>query len=92
MICYVDIEHEKVLEDSEKRPAHLARCMDVKLRLEEISSQPCLVQRYLRLTRQRLSDWGIRALVISGNVADWAEYGEADLAEMCRIIRAAELP
>jgi len=66
--------------------------MDVKLRLEEISSQPCLVQRYLRLTRQRLSDWGIRALVISGNVADWAEYGEADLAEMCRIIRAAELP
>ncbi|HID87391.1 MAG TPA: hypothetical protein EYP55_08445 [Anaerolineae bacterium] len=101
MICYVDIEHEKVLQDPEKRSAHLARCMEVKLRLEETSGQACLVQRYWRVTRQRLGEWGVRALIISGNETDWAEYGEADrsaggsrrsLAEMCRIIRSAELP
>jgi len=92
MICYVDIEHERILQDPEKRFAHLAQCMDVKLRLEEISGEACLVQRYSHVTRQRLSEWGIQALIISGNVTDWAEYGEADLAEMCHIIRAAELP
>lgn len=92
MICYVDIEHEKVLQDPEKRPAHLTRCMDVKLRLEEISGEACLVQRYSRVTRQRLGEWGIRALIISGNATDWDEYGEADLVEVCRIIRVAELP
>jgi GMP synthase (glutamine-hydrolysing) len=92
MICYVDIEHEKVLQDPEKGAAHLARCMDVKLRLEEISGEACLVERYWRVTRQRLSEWGIRALIISGNATDWAEYSRKDLAEMCYIIRAAELP
>jgi GMP synthase (glutamine-hydrolysing) len=92
MICYVDIEHEKVYQDPEKRPGLLVRRMEVKLRLEEISGQPCLLQRYARVTRQRLEEWGIRALVISGCGADWSEYSEAGLAEMYRIIRAADLP
>ncbi len=92
MICYVDIEHEKIYQDPEKRPGLLVRGMEVKLRLEEISGQPCLLQRYARVTRQRLEEWGIRALVISGCGADWSEYSEADLAEMYRIIRAADVP
>jgi len=66
--------------------------MDVKLRLEEVSGEACLVQRYRRVTRQRLSGWGIRALIISGNATEWAEYSKKDLAEICHIIRAAELP
>ena len=91
MICYVDIEHERVLQDAEKRPTLLIRRMEVKLRLEEISGQACLLQRYSRVTRQRLKEWNIQALVISGCGADWSEYDEADLAEMYRIIRAADL-
>lgn len=92
MICYVDIEHEKLLQDPKKRPDFLVRRMEVKLRLEEISGQACLLQRYHRVTRQRLEEWNIRALIISGCGADWSEYDEADLAEMYRIIRAADLP
>jgi len=92
MICFVDIEHDKVLRDPEKRDAHLALCMDIKLKLEEISGQPCLVQRYPQVTGQRLREWGIRALIISGNATGWEEYDKAGLAEMYRIIRAAELP
>jgi len=61
MICYVDIEHERILQDPEKRQGHLARRADVQLRLEEISGQACLVQRYSRVTRQRLKEWGIQA-------------------------------
>ena len=92
MICYVDIEHETILQNPKKRSNHLVRRMEVKLRLEEISGQACLLQRYPRVTRQRLKEWGIRALVISGCGADWSEYNEADLAEMYRVIRAADLP
>ena len=92
MICYVDIEHERILQDPEKRQGHLARRMDVQLRLEEISGQACLIQRYSRVTRQRLKEWGIQALLISGCAADWSEYSDTGLAEMCRIIRVGELP
>jgi len=92
MICYVDMEHEKVLQSEEERAAHQARCADVKRRLEETSGDVCVVQRYRHVTRQWLSKLEVKALVISGNVTDWAEYDEADLAEMCHIIRSAELP
>jgi GMP synthase (glutamine-hydrolysing) len=92
MICYVDIEHEKVLQDEKKRSFHLAERTDIKQRLEEISGESCMVQRYSHVTRQRLRDWGIRALIVSLNRSDWAHYSETDLTEMYRIIRAAEWP
>jgi GMP synthase-like glutamine amidotransferase len=92
MICYVDIEHEKALSSAEKRIAHQAHCIDVKLRLEETSGDVCLVQHYKQVTRQWLSDLEIRALIISGNVTDWVEYDETDWLEMYGIIRSAELP
>ncbi len=92
MICFVDIEHEKVLRDPQKRDAHLALCMDIKLKLEEVSGQPCLVQHYRQVSGQRLREWGMEALIISGSATDWDEYDKADLAGMYRIIQAAELP
>jgi len=92
MICYVDIEHERILRDPEKRKTHLTRMMNHKLKLEEISGQPCLVERYPRVSGERLRQWGIKALFISGNEADWEEYGEGDFAELHHIIRTADLP
>jgi GMP synthase-like glutamine amidotransferase len=92
MICFVDIEHEKALQDEGKRTWHLGRRAVVKLKLEEISGQLCLLQRYPSVTRQRLAEWGIKALVISGNASDWVEYSDSELAEMLHVIRAAELP
>lgn len=92
MICYVDMEHEKVLQDEDKRQTHLAERAEIKLRLEEISGEPCLAQHYPHVTRQRLREWGIKALIIGLNRTDWPDYSEADLAEMHHIVRAAELP
>lgn len=92
MICYVDIEHEKALPGAEKQAVHQAHCTDVKLRLEEISGDDCLVQHYKRVTQQRLRELGIKALIIGGNTTDWAEYDEADLLKMYRIIRNTEMP
>ena len=74
MTCYIDIEHEKALRSAEERADHQAHCTDVKLRLEEISGEVCLVQHYERITQQWLRELEVRALVISGNVTDWAEH------------------
>jgi GMP synthase-like glutamine amidotransferase len=92
MICYVDMEHENALQGEEEKAAHRAHCADIKQKLEETSGDACVVRRYRRVTRQWLNEAQIRALIISGNRTDWAEYGEADLAEMRHIIRSAELP
>jgi len=88
----MDIEHDKALQSAEKRAVHQARCTDVKLRLEEISGEVCLVRHYKYVTQRWLRAAEIKALIISGNATDWAEYDEADLFKMSRIIRNAELP
>jgi GMP synthase (glutamine-hydrolysing) len=92
VICFVDIEHQKVLEDPAQRPGHLASWTEWAMRLEAIAGVPCLLEHYTRITRERLRRWGIRALCLSGNVSEWLEYSDADLAEMYRVIQAAEIP
>lgn len=92
MICFVNIEHEKALQDPDRRRWNLSNCSEIQLKLEEISAQACLVQRFSHVTRKRLAEWGIKALVISGNVTDWEEYSQGELDEMQEIIRAADLP
>jgi len=91
MICYVDLEHDAALRDEEKRLAHFGRRTEVKFRLEEISGHPCLLQRYSAVTLERLSEWRIEALLLSGNTTDWVDYGD-ELDEIFRIIRAAPMP
>ena len=92
MICFVSIEHESWLEDPDHHFNHLAYCMDVKLKVEALTGQPCLVQQYTELTHQRLQELNLSALLISGNAADWYHYDSAELAELCDLIRAAEWP
>ncbi|MDY6875326.1 MAG: gamma-glutamyl-gamma-aminobutyrate hydrolase family protein [Chloroflexota bacterium] len=92
MICYVDMEHQKALPGAEKRAVHQAYCTDVRLRLEEICGDACLVRNYKCITQQWLWESEVKALIISGNTTEWAEYDEADLLKMSRIIRNAELP
>lgn len=92
MICYVDIEHEDVLNDPAKRDAHLAWAMDVKLRLEELAAVPCLVQHYRRVSLARLKKWGIHALIISGNASDWESYPAGAFDALFEIIREAAVP
>jgi GMP synthase (glutamine-hydrolysing) len=66
--------------------------MDVKLKLEEISGLPCIVQRYKDVSQQRLSDLGVAAVVISGNAAGFDEYEDNAFVELQQIIREANWP
>ena len=92
MIVFVSLEHESWLENPETRDSHLVYCMDVKLKVEAMTGQPCLVQRYTDVTHELLQALGITALLISGNAVPFEEYEDGALDEMCRTIRAAEWP
>lgn len=92
MICFVDLEHESWLTVRQNRLEHYAFIVDVKLKLEAISGQPCLVQQYCDVTLDALRALEIRALIISGNATGFEQYDTTHLAELHRIIRAAEWP
>ncbi len=92
MICFVDIEHEMILRRPDRRAEHLSYVMDVKLKLEEISGLPCLVQRFSDVTRENLRELGITHLAISGNATDWDDYGAGAFSEMEVIIREPAWP
>jgi GMP synthase (glutamine-hydrolysing) len=66
--------------------------MDVKLKLEALSEQPCMVRRYCDSSLTELREFDIRALLISGNATEFSEYGDCAFDELHRIIRAAEWP
>jgi GMP synthase-like glutamine amidotransferase len=91
MILFVDLEHEK-FERDKNRVTWLARRADVMYKLQDISGETCLLQRYYAVTRRKLKEWGIRAIVLSGCSTDWAEYRPGCWDELHGIIREAELP
>jgi GMP synthase-like glutamine amidotransferase len=92
MICFIDLEHDSWLRHRQNRLEHYGFIMDVKLKLEALSRQPCILQRYCDASLQGLRDLGISALVISGNATEFSEYGDCAFTELHRIIRAAEWP
>ncbi len=92
MICFIDLEHDSWLQLRLHRQEHYGYIMDVKLKLEALSGQPCLVQRYCDTSLEALRALDIRALAISGNATEFDQYGAEPFTEMYRIIRAAEWP
>jgi GMP synthase-like glutamine amidotransferase len=92
VIYLVSIEHESWLGTPEYRNAHFTYLMDVKLKVEAMTGQPCLVQLYHDVTRQKLRDLGVEAILISGNASDWSCYDQEDLADLYDLIRTAEWP
>jgi GMP synthase (glutamine-hydrolysing) len=92
MICFVNIEHDRWLASPDTRHNHLSFCMDVQLKLEEISGRPCIVQRYKNVTHQRLLDLGVSALIISGNAVGFEEYEDGAFSVLLQIIREARWP
>jgi len=92
MLCYVVLEHSRHLAESIRSESDLARLFRHKLRFEEISGLPCLMQHYTRVTAEKLRAWNVQALLISGNVTEWDQYEMAAFAELEWIIREGEWP
>jgi GMP synthase-like glutamine amidotransferase len=92
MILTIDLEHDEYLNDAKNRDIHFVRTMDAKLKLEAITGDACLVQRYARVNLERLAEWGVWAVAISGNATGWEAYDEGDLEGVREIIRVAPVP
>ena len=92
MIVYVDIEHARVKEDKKKWEAHLARALNIKLALEEVSEEPCLIVRYEKISPHFLNDVRAKAVIVSGNQTEFQHYSEEDLAGLRAIFKQATRP
>lgn len=92
MICFVDMEHERIVNDAERRIAHLGKRTNLKFRFEEITGQACLVQHYTQITEAKLHEWGIKALLLSGCSTVWDEYNFDCFQELFHVIRESDIP
>lgn len=92
MIAFIDIEHDQIVHSPARRDDHLAGLMDIKLRLEEIADEPCLVVRYDRATPERCSSLGVKCVIISGNATDWKEYAPGAFDGLTSLILSGDFP
>lgn len=92
MIWYVDIEHQKKVED----PA-LAPNFD-KVRKERTwvvgnaAAMDSESIHYWQVTRELARQRNVRALCISGNTADWVEYDFATFQPLFDLVKSGEIP
>ncbi len=92
MIVYVDLEHDRLRQDPARWNASLARRLEVKYRLEDISGEPCLIVRYHRVSPALLESVSARAVLVSGCYTDFEHYAGSDLSGLRAVYRAAAWP
>jgi len=99
VICFVELEHENLLDvfstdfmNDEQGIAFLGDGAALKFRFEEITGQACLLQHYTQITEAKLQEWGIQALLLSGNRTAWDEYNFDRFRELFRVIRETHIP
>ena len=69
MICFVSLEHESRLENTETRATHFSLCMDVKLKFEVLaSSKDCPIQMMKQLTSRSMASNSIPRATPSGRM------------------------
>ena len=91
-VLYIDTEHDRVLEHPERGSVHRARIESVQVRLAVAAGEQCLVQHFAAISLAQFEQIAPSALVIGGNITDWAAYESADLAGLLTTIRAAPVP
>ncbi len=93
MIIYVDSEHDRLRQhDPALWERTLARHLQIKYRLEDISGEPCLIVRYDRVSPELLRAVQARAVLVSGNWTLLEYYGDAEMAGLRAVVREAAWP
>ena len=91
-VLYVDMEHDRVLQDPVSGPAHRARRERAQARVAAAAGEPCMVLRYGEVCAHRLQNVAPRAVVLSGNRTDWHHFAYDDLEGVLALIRTAPVP
>lgn len=91
MILYVDYEHASTY-DKPQTDWLLAARTRIADRLQDLTGQRCILQRYAQVDDGIVEELGLRAVFISGNGADRSAYDDEDLAGLAAIIRSGRVP
>ena len=91
MILFVDNEHESSHDRPEAQRLLAARTR-ITYRLEDITGDTCLLQRYRKVTPELVDRFGIRAVFISGHGAEASMYDEGDRTGLREVIAAGATP
>jgi GMP synthase-like glutamine amidotransferase len=91
-VVYIDTEHHLVREHQQHGPSHRAKITTTRDRLADAAGQPCLVRHFAAVSPAQIARIAPSALVIGGNLTNWAAYDSADLAGILDTIRAAPVP
>ncbi len=91
-VLYVDLEHERVLDDLELGPGHHAKFERARRRLEVAAGDACETVRAREATPDRIAALAPAAIVLSGCTTDWAEYDVSAWDGLLRVIRAETVP
>jgi GMP synthase-like glutamine amidotransferase len=92
IVWYVDIEHEKVLQDPILASDH-RRTRDFRAEVMSLTSWlPCDPIHYLEVSQKLAAARHVRAIAISGNVTDWDQYDFATFQPLFDIIQDGSIP
>ena len=93
MIVFIDLEHNwlKVNKPDEWEKS-MARRLEIKYRLEEISGDHCLIIRYPYVDPEVLRQLNVRAVAISGCYTDFEHFTDESLAGLRAIYQEAAWP
>ncbi len=91
-VVYVDTEHDRVRAHPETGPAHQAKIEAARVRLAAAAGGPCLSLPFAEISPAQVERMTPAALVIGGNITDWAEYDFSSLDGLLATIRAAPVP
>ena len=91
MLVFIDNEHASGYDKPWGEKIMAARTR-IKYRLGDLSSQPCLIVRYDRVTPALLQKVSAKALFISGNSANPDDYSEGEQAGLRAVLETRSLP
>jgi len=93
MIVFVDLEHDWLkVNMPDKWEKSLARRLEIKYRLEEISGDHCLIIRYACVNPEVLRQLHVRAVAVSGCYTDYKHFADESLAGLRAIYQEAAWP
>jgi GMP synthase (glutamine-hydrolysing) len=91
-VWYVDIEHEKVINDPAQSVNHTRMNDDRSGMMSIASSTLCDAIHYKKVSPALAAEQNVRAIAISGNVTDWDQYDMSGFQPLFDIIKDGAMP
>ena len=88
----IKVEHIDVMKSKVLGKRRRARLGAGRLRFQELSGELCIVKHYLSIRAEDFVKAEIRAIILSGNFADWSQYDLGEFGELFKLIDSYGTP